>query len=142
MTADYSHLNRSSRSWLIQARHDLDSARANANDGRYALSCFLCHQVAEKAVAGYLYQQGAEHVWGHALADLCEDAKAFDPSFEFLKSIAMLLDKHYITARYPVGLPGGAPCNAYDEVDAERALEIAGDVLEGVEQRLQTPEAT
>ena len=70
------------------------------------------------------------------MADLCEDAKAFDPSFEFIKSIAVLLDKHYLTSRVPSALPGGAPFSVYEAVDAERALEVAEDVLKGVTERL------
>jgi HEPN domain-containing protein len=61
---------------------------------------------------------------------------AFDPSFELVKSIAVLLDKHYLGARYPSSLPGGVPAEAYDAADSERALEIAGDVLEAVQGKL------
>ena len=133
---DHTSLNRVTRNWLVQSRYDLDAAVANAADGRHALACFLAHQAAEKAVVAFIYNHGAEHVWGHALADLCEDAKAFDPSVEFIKSIAGLLDKHYIGARYPETLPGGAPSEAYEAIDAERALEIATDVVAGVKSRL------
>ena len=122
--------------WLSQARHDLAAAEANAADGRHALACFLCQQAAEKAVTAFLFSRGAEAVWGHALADLCEDALAFDQSFDLVKSTAVLLDKHYLGARYPLSLPGGVPADAYDSVDSERALEIAADVLAAVEQRL------
>lgn len=124
--------------WLEQARHDLEAAQANSGEGRYALACFLCHEAAEKAVTGFLYSRGAEQVWSHALADLCEDALAFDQSFDLIKSIAVLLDKHYLGARYPESLPGGVPANAYEAHDSERALEIAGDVLAAVEQRLDS----
>ena len=123
-------------SFIEQAKHDLVSARANADAGRHALACWLCHQAAARAVTGFLYAHGAEHVWGEALADLCEDAKAFDPSFEFIKSIAVLLDKHYLTARIPTALPGGSPFAVYDATDADRALEVAQDVLKGVQDRL------
>ncbi len=133
---DYTSLNAVPRSWLTQASHDLHAARANRDVGRHSLACFLCQQAAEKAVVGYLYNQGAEHVWGHALADLCEDAKAFDQSFEFIKSIAVILDRHYLGALYPQTLPGGAPCDAYEAIDSERSLEIAQDVLNGVHERL------
>ncbi len=133
---DYTSLNRVSRNWLVQSKHDLDAAVANAKEDRHALACFLAHQAAEKSVVAFIYNHGAEHVWGHALADLCEDAKAFDQSFEFIKSIAGLLDKHYIGARYPQTLPGGAPAEAHDAIDAERAIEIATDVVKGVESRL------
>lgn len=125
-----------SKTWLAQARHDLTAARANAEDGRHALACFLSHQAAEKAVAGFLYARGSEQVWGHALADLCEDALAFDQSFDLVKSIAVLLDKHYLGARYPESLPGGIPAETYEQTDSERAVEIASDVVEAVEQRL------
>lgn len=133
---DYSSLNRVTRSWLVQSKSDLEAATANADADRHALACFLAHQSAEKAVVAFIYNHGAEHVWGHALADLCEDAKAFDPSFEFVKSVAGLLDKHDIGARYPQTLTGGAPCEAYEALDSERALEIASEILKGIEEKL------
>lgn len=123
------------RAWMAQARHDMDAAEANAAQGRHALACFLSHQAAEKAVTGFLYSRGAEQVWGHALADLCEDALAFDPSFDLIKSVAMLLDKHYLGARYPSALPGGVPAEAHDGTDSARAVEIAREVLKAVAER-------
>lgn len=122
--------------WLGQADHDLADAALVAGLGRHALACFLCHQSAEKAVTAYLLVRGAEQVWGHALADLCEDATAFDPSFDLLKSVAGLLDKHFLGARYPSTLPGGVPAEAFDRHDSERALEIARDVREFVRARV------
>ena len=38
----------------------------------------MAQQCGEKAVAAFLFARGAERVWGNALADLCEDAMAFD----------------------------------------------------------------
>ena len=134
---NHPHMSSLHDHFIEQATADLEAARANSESGRFALACWLCHQSAARAVTSFLYAHGAEHVWGEALADLCEDAKAFDPSFEFIKSIAGLLDKHYLTARIPTALPSGAPCNAYDATDASRALEVAQDVLEGVTERLQ-----
>ena len=80
--------------------------------------------------------RGAERVWGHALADLCEDALALDPSFDLIKTVAVLLDKHFLGARYPTTLPGGVPADAYEAADSERALEVAGDVRRFVDERL------
>ena len=122
--------------WLRQAEHDLNDARLGSQAGRHALACFLCHQAAEKAVTAYLLARGAERVWGHALADLCEDALALDPSFDLIKTVAVLLDKHFLGARYPTTLPGGVPADAYEAADSERALEIAGDVRRFVDERL------
>lgn len=122
--------------WLRQSEHDYADAELAAQAGRPALACFLCHQAAEKAVTAYLLARGAERVWGHALADLCEDALALDPSFDLIKTVAILLDKHYLGARYPLTLPGGVPAEAYEARDAERALEVAGDVRRFVLERL------
>jgi HEPN domain-containing protein len=122
--------------WLRQSEHDLRDAQLVAEAGRHALACFLCHQSAEKAVTAYLLARGAERVWGHALADLCEDALALDPSFDLIKTVAVLLDKHFLGARYPTTLPGGVPADVYEATDSERAREVAGDVRRFVDERL------
>lgn len=139
MTAEGSseRVRREAARWRRQAEHDVEDGRFAAEGARHALACFLAHQAAEKAVTGYLRARGAEQVWGHALADLCEDAMALDPSFDLVKSNAALLDKHYLGARYPSGLPGGVPAEAYDEVDSARALAIAEEVLKFVDARLE-----
>ncbi|MFW6195516.1 MAG: HEPN domain-containing protein [Chloroflexota bacterium] len=131
---------RDARRWLRQARHDARDAEWAAESGKHSLACFLCHQCAEKSVTAFLLWHGAEGVWGHALADLCEDAMAFDPSFDLIKSVAVLLDRHYEGARYPSTLPGGVPAEAYDGHDSERALEIARDTLDFVTQRVESGE--
>jgi len=125
--------------WQKQAAYDLADAEFVAGAGRHALACFLCHQVAEKSVVAYLLGRGAEQVWGHALADLCEDAMALDPSFDFIKSVAVLLDKFYLATRYPSGLPGGVPAEAFDAHDSSRALEIARDVYDFVRDKHAAP---
>ncbi|MDP6822003.1 MAG: HEPN domain-containing protein [Dehalococcoidia bacterium] len=122
--------------WMTQSATDLADAEFVAASGRHALACFLCHQSAEKAVTGYLLARGAEMVWGHSLADLCEDAMAVEPSFDFMKSIGPLLDKHYSGARYPGGLPGGVPAEVYEAYDSERALEIARDINQFSRERI------
>ena len=93
--------------WFRQAEQDLEDAGYNRQGGRYNVACFLCHQAAEKAVKAYLYKRGAEDVWGNSLIDLCEDAKIF-----------------------------GIPSEAFDDVDAERAIELAGIVVNFVGQRI------
>ena len=49
-----------STSWIAQADADLEAARANAEEERYALACLLCHESAVKAVKGFLYKHQAE----------------------------------------------------------------------------------
>ena len=116
---------------------DLEAARANAEQERHALACFLAHETAVKAVKGFLYKKGAEMVWGGHLSDLCEDAMAFDPSFDFVKTVAVLLDKHFISSRNPDVIGNSIPAHVYDSTDSERAIEIAQDVLNTVKQKLE-----
>ncbi len=122
--------------WLAQADADLEAARACASQNRHALACFLGHESAVKAVKGFLYRHGAEMVWGDHLSDLCEDAMVFDPSFDFVKSVAALLDKHILAARNPDAIGGAVPAEAYDSTDSSHALEIAAEVLASVRQKL------
>jgi HEPN domain-containing protein len=128
--------------WLRQARRDVDDARYNQAGGRYHLACFLAQQAAEKALKGYLYAQGEDRAWGHSVADLARQAAEYDARFEALISVGGGLDRHYIPTRYPNGLPGGIPAEAFDADDAEKALrqsqyiisqivEILGGLAEG-----------
>ena len=127
--------------WLQQAEHDLRAAEFAMSGEFHALACFLCHQAGEKSVAGYLFARGADHVWGHALSDLCEDAMQLDASFDVIKSVAMLLDKYHHPTRYPTGLPGGVPADVYDRVDSTRALEVAQDVVTFVSGKIDALES-
>ena len=122
--------------WFRQAERDLEDAVFNRQGERYNVACFLCHQAAEKAVKAYLYRRGAEDVWGNSLIDLCEDAKIFEMFFDTIKAEARQLDKYYDITRYPTYLPSGIPAEAFDDVDAARAIELAGIVVRFVEPRI------
>ena len=122
--------------WLRQAEQDIKDAEFNRAGERYNLACFLCQQAAEKAVKAYLYHRGAEDVWGHSLTDLCEDAKLFEMFFDTVKSEARQLDKYYEITRYPGYLPGGISSEAFDDIDAERALFLGNIVVGFVKERL------
>ena len=56
--------------------------------------------------------------------------------FDVLKSRAIYLDKYYNLTRYPNYLPGGIPADAFDDLEAERAIELATEVLTFVRERL------
>lgn len=125
-----------SERWLEQAIHDLEDARFNLSGGRYNVACFLAQQAAEKALKAFLLKKGADEVWGHSIADLCEDAKNFDPSFAKIEREIVLLDKYYLPTRYPDALPGGIPSYAFDEEDAKRAITISEKAINFVKERL------
>jgi len=47
------------------------------------------------------------------------------------------LDAYYIPTRYPNGLPGGLPSDAFDADDARKAIAIATKLMEMVVERLE-----
>jgi HEPN domain-containing protein len=122
--------------WLRQAQQDLEDAKFTREGTRFNLACFLGQQAAEKAIKAYLYFRGAEDVWGHSLIDLCEDAKIFEMFFDTIKSEARQLDKYYYITRYPEFLPGGIPSEAFDRIDAGRAIELSHVVVDFVRERV------
>lgn len=119
------------RRWLEQARRDLDDARFCATGGRYSLACFVAQQAAEKALKAFLFWNG-EDPWGHSVADLCREAGRHDAELATLLPRVAPLDKFYIPTRYPNGLPGGIPADAFSSADAAGALDLADLVLETV----------
>jgi HEPN domain-containing protein len=123
--------------WLEQARRDLDDARYAAAGERWNLACFLAQQAAEKALKAFLYARGAEAVWGHSVAELCGDAATHDAAFAELGKKAAALDQYYIPTRYPNGLPGGIPADAYTKTDSDRALTLCAAVLDLVTRHVR-----
>ena len=124
------------RRWLLQAKQDLDDARYNSEGERYNIACFLSQQSAEKALKAFLYAEGEEIVWGHSVAELCKRATSMDKELEKVRRKVATLDKYYIPTRYPNGLPGGIPSEAFEKRDADRAIEIAEEVIKVIEVKL------
>jgi HEPN domain-containing protein len=72
----------------------------------------------------------------HSVAELCETASMKDSEFRNIKKHAATLDIYYIPTRYPNGLPGGIPSEAYQKEDADRALSICNEVIDMVEKKI------
>jgi len=129
-------------SWWRQAERDLDDARYAFDGQRYNLTCFLAQQSAEKALKAYLYAQEVELVWGYSVRELCTTSVTFDVAFEELGRQVTPLDQYYIPTRYPNGLPGGVPFEAYNIEDGQRALRLASHVLDAVQERFSINDVT
>ncbi len=125
------------RRWFLQAKHDLDDAYFSLEGERFNLACFLSQQAAEKALKAYLIANKQEP-WGHSVAELCEAASINDADFKNIKKRAATLDTYYIPTRYPNGLPGGIPSEAYQKEDAEKALSICNEVIDLVDKKTRS----
>jgi HEPN domain-containing protein len=121
--------------WVVQSEKDLDAAKYNYDGKLFNIACFLAQQSAEKILKAFLIKHGDNTIWGHSVADLVDDCSHIDSNFEELFRIAGSLDKYYIPTRYPDGLPGGIPSNAYIDEDARMALKMAEEVISFVKSK-------
>lgn len=118
--------------WMRQARADLAMARNAEQSGNYEWSSFAAQQAAEKALKSVGLSRGID-LWGHSVAALLLQ---IDPDLEPdtpLVDAAKQLDHHYIPARYPNGLPAGAPVDLYTRNQATQAILHAEQILDWCE---------
>lgn len=124
--------------WLEQAEEDLKQAGFIFTNGGYYLVCFLCQQIAEKAVKAFIYSRGEELVTGHSVNGLCRWAAQFDPDFSKLGDKVSILDSYYVPTRYPNGLPDGIPATVFTKDAAKEALGHADAAVKLAKKKLSS----
>lgn len=122
--------------WLKTAATDLKIARWNLNGNFWSEVCFKCQQVVEKALKAYLIARGKRGILTHSLLELVRMCGQYDNSFKSIESVCKKLDKYYLIARYPDGLPGLTPEEYFDEAEAKEAINIAQEIMELVQRKL------
>ncbi len=125
--------------WLKQAINDLDDAEYCVKGERFHLCCFLSQQAAEKALKAYVYFKGAEFVFGHSVKELLQSAGKFEKKLKPLEKEGSFLDRFYIPTRYPNGLPGGTPYEAFNEKDASEAMNSAEKIIVQIKKLIKAP---
>ena len=98
--------------WRRQAANDLKFAR-------------VAQQSAEKAVKSIAYGLGERTVLGHSLVALISRYEDRETALSPLRELAGILDQYYVSARYPNGLAGGVPFEAFGESQAAAAVDAA-----------------
>ena len=111
--------------WLAQAESDLAFAEVGVREGFFAQACFICQQASEKALKALHYGRGARIVLGHSLVELLQNLVSDHPPLSDLGDAARQLDLYYIPTRYPNGLPGGVPAEAFTATQATEAVAYA-----------------
>ena len=104
-------------------------AELGAREGFPAQVCLVCQQAAEKALKALHYLGGARMVFGHSLVELLDDLARSAPALGRLREAAQQLDQYYIPTRYPNGLPGGIPADAFSTRQATEAVAVAGEFI-------------
>lgn len=90
--------------WLTRAQSDLRYAEAGEKEtGEHHVTCFLCHQAAEKLLKGLVVSDGGTPQKTHNLNLLLSQVAPVYPSVSEISKDVRKLDKFYIPARYPGG---------------------------------------
>lgn len=111
--------------WLKQAENDLQFGRIAIREEYFHQACFIAQQAAEKSLKSSLYGLGERIVLGHSVVDLLSRLAVHQPPSSSLQEAAGVLDQYYVPTRYPNGLPGGVPFEAFGRDQAEAALRKA-----------------
>ncbi len=123
--------------WRRQAANDLAFARVALRERFYAQACFTAQQASEKAVKAIAYGLGVRTVLGHSLVTLISRYADRAPELADLRELAGILDQYYVPTRYPNGLAGGVPFEAFGESQAAAAVDAADRFVQLAER--QTP---
>jgi HEPN domain-containing protein len=94
--------------WIKKAENDLMAAQAIWNYYEKPPTdtiCYHCHQVAEKALKGYLIFKEGTFLRIHDLVALLNLCLQKDQSLEFLKQNIAILNQYYIETKYPLDEP-------------------------------------
>ena len=116
--------------WLEKAKDDLQCARHDFDGQFYTQTCFGCQQAVEKALKAYLFSRHVELIRTHILPRLLVRCVDFDQDFRQMETACDLLTDYYIDTRYPeIGV-------SYTKEMAKEAIQLAGQVLDFVEERM------
>ena len=115
--------------WLSQAENDLAAAQLMVERAFNAQACFMCHQVAEKALKALAYYRGDRYVTGHSLLKLLQDVSGTYPDMSQFEGLMGILNQYYVPTRYPDALPGGTPFETYNLRQAQEAVDGASRLV-------------
>ena len=125
------------RRWLAQAEHNLRTSQVMVENGLWAMACFLAEQTAQLALKAYLFGQGRRFVNVHSIRTLAEECSNYDGAFTPIINYGIVLDRYYLSTRYPDALPAPAiPYQSFTEPEAQQALGYATEMVTLVRARI------
>lgn len=125
--------------WLTKAEEDLSFASLGLREQFFSHACFLCQQVVEKSLKGFLLGSGRPYPRQHKVVDLVSLCPEIQADLEPLKDELKLLDEFYVPTRYPDAIPGSLPAGSPSLDDAQTAFQTASAVLDLVRTKLTPP---
>ena len=121
--------------WLRQAEDDAAWLADSIEDGHYSQACYIAQQVAEKALKSLAISRGASEIKGHSVTKIAQ-ALAINAEVE---RAGKILDRYYISGRYPDAFPEGIPSDFLDREAALSAQAEALLILNRVKKLMQEP---
>lgn len=120
------------KEWELRARDDKLSIEdiLDSKNGSPNTVCFLCQQMAEKLLKGFLVLHSTPAPKIHHLDRLVKLCENIDSSFSEVMSLAEELSEFYISTRYP----GDYPRFTFKE--AEKAFEKGLKIEAFIQERL------
>jgi HEPN domain-containing protein len=99
--------------------------------------CFHAEQTAQLALKAYLFLEGRRFVNVHSIRSLAEECSKYDATFTAIIDYGIVLDRYYLTTRYPDALPPPAiPSESFTEREAHQALDYATEMVELARARI------
>lgn len=123
--------------WLLYAENDLKTAKAALDEGITNTACFHTQQTVEKCLKAILLDKEQEVPRTHDLLFLLEKAQSYSPELSKFSENAKFLNQFYIPMRYPDAFPGSAAESLPNRQDSERAIELAGEILNFVKSTIR-----
>src|SRR3989344_6015356 len=118
------------RDWWQKVQDDIKWANHNLSGKFYTQTCFVTQQIAEKALKTYLLDNNKIVSKIHKLPLLLSDCIKINKSFRKFIKHAKILDRFYITTRYPFGFGGIA--GEYTQKEAREALDLAIEIVDHI----------
>jgi HEPN domain-containing protein len=130
------------RRWLAQAEHDLVMTRALADGGFWSGTCFHAEQTALLGLKAFLFWRGRRSVTLRPLQSvrvLAQECAKEDADFTPRADCGIVLDRYYLSTRYPDVLPEPAiPFQTFTRRDAREALDYATEIVQLVRAKIPT----
>ncbi len=116
--------------WLAQAEHNLGLTRSLVDGAFWGAACFHAEQTSQLALKAFLYWRGRRFVNIHSVRSLALECGREDPEFLPFEDYGTVLDRYYLSTRYPDVLPEPAiPFESFSQRDAREALSYATEIV-------------
>lgn len=118
------------RRWLAQAEYSLTMTRSLFEGDFWAGACFQSEQTAQLALKALLYAKGKRYVNIQSVRTLAQECSKEDNDFLPLVDVGTILDRDYLSTRYPDALPEPAiPFESFTHQEATRSVSFAGEIV-------------